>query len=154
NDFHRSMTSLQAMGVPFRFRRSVSARISPISRAIILRNLLTQKIIHRHQLQFSNSLSKPSTARFSAPKADQFGAEKPLSGICSALKARDNRRMNRARLWVLGRWVLTIFGALSIIYCLAVLGFVSTAPDLGLRCLLVSDDDGTSRPLQKGLQIR
>src|SRR5690348_10890231 len=62
--------------------------------------------------------------------------------------------MNRARLWIFGRWVLSIFGALSVVYCLAVLGFVATAPDLGLRCLLVSDDNGRSEPLQKGLQIR
>ncbi len=54
----------------------------------------------------------------------------------------------------LSRWLLTFVGVAIVLYCLAVLGFVATSPDLGLRCLLVSGPNsagGVSRP---GLEIR
>jgi transcriptional regulator with GAF, ATPase, and Fis domain len=43
---------------------------------------------------------------------------------------------------------------LAVFYCLAVLGFVATAPDLGLRCLLVNDQQTDSDSGSVGLQIR
>jgi transcriptional regulator with GAF, ATPase, and Fis domain len=41
-----------------------------------------------------------------------------------------------------------------IFYCLAVLGFVATGPELGLRCLLVNDEKTTGESAEVGLQIR
>ncbi|MBI3863153.1 MAG: GAF domain-containing protein [Planctomycetia bacterium] len=40
------------------------------------------------------------------------------------------------------------------LYCLTVLGFVATAPDLGLRCLLVSSPASGSAGSTRGLEIR
>jgi transcriptional regulator with GAF, ATPase, and Fis domain len=48
-----------------------------------------------------------------------------------------------------GRWILTLFGALAVLYSVAVLGYVATSPDLRLRALLV-DEDGQP----EGVQIR
>ena len=39
----------------------------------------------------------------------------------------------------MGRWVLAILGGVSLAYSLLVLGFAATAPDLGLRFLLVDE---------------
>ena len=52
------------------------------------------------------------------------------------------------------RFVLTIFGVGVVVYCLTVLGFVATTPDLGLRCLLVNTGDNRSGPENRGLEIR
>jgi transcriptional regulator with GAF, ATPase, and Fis domain len=43
---------------------------------------------------------------------------------------------------------------LTVFYCLAVLGFVATAPDIGLRCLLVNDPQNQDETGEIGLQIR
>jgi transcriptional regulator with GAF, ATPase, and Fis domain len=51
------------------------------------------------------------------------------------------------------RWLLTGFGAATVLYCLIVLIFVATAPDLGLRCLLINSGD-TNRTADSGLEIR
>src|SRR5262245_2148462 len=50
-----------------------------------------------------------------------------------------------------GHWALFGSGGLVVCYCLAVLGFVATGPDIGLRCLLVNDEaDGPA----SGLDIK
>ncbi|HEY3968913.1 MAG TPA: sigma 54-interacting transcriptional regulator [Planctomycetaceae bacterium] len=54
----------------------------------------------------------------------------------------------------LTRWLLTIVGVAVVLYCLAVLGFVATSPDLGLRCLLVSGPNSTGGVPTPGLEIR
>lgn len=51
-----------------------------------------------------------------------------------------------------GRWGLTTIGALVIAYSVIVLCFISTSPDLRLRCLLVNDPQPESAPA--GVQIR
>jgi transcriptional regulator with GAF, ATPase, and Fis domain len=40
----------------------------------------------------------------------------------------------------MGRWSLAVLGGVSLVYSLLVLGFAATAPDLGLRFLLVDTD--------------
>lgn len=62
--------------------------------------------------------------------------------------------MDLQRRTELGRWLLAVFGAMTVLYCLVVLGFVATAPDLGLRCLLVSSPDSDNRSNVSGLEIR
>src|SRR5258708_40201907 len=54
----------------------------------------------------------------------------------------------------LGRWLLAAIGAATVFYCLVVLGFVASAPDLGLRCLLVSRADASNQSRESGLEIR
>jgi transcriptional regulator with GAF, ATPase, and Fis domain len=49
-----------------------------------------------------------------------------------------------------GRWSLAVAGGLSLIYSLLVLGFAATAPDLGLRFLLV-DEVPTTGPRVKSI---
>ncbi|MDB5388351.1 MAG: zraR 8 [Planctomycetaceae bacterium] len=39
----------------------------------------------------------------------------------------------------MGRWILAVLGGVSLVYSLLVLGFAATAPDLGLRFLLVDE---------------
>ena len=51
-----------------------------------------------------------------------------------------------------GRWALTTLGGLIIAYSVLVLSFISTSPDLRLRCLLVNDPQAASAP--PGVQIR
>jgi transcriptional regulator with GAF, ATPase, and Fis domain len=51
------------------------------------------------------------------------------------------------------RCLLTTIGVAIVLYCLAVLGFVATTPDLGLRCLLVSSPDSPSAAHARGLEI-
>ncbi len=54
-----------------------------------------------------------------------------------------------------GHWVLSVCGALMSLYCLTVLGFVATSPDIGLRCLLVNDSRlGEDAPDHSGLEIK
>jgi transcriptional regulator with GAF, ATPase, and Fis domain len=52
------------------------------------------------------------------------------------------------------RWLLTIFGIGVVLHCLAVLGFVATSPDLGLRCLLVNSSGAGGAEGKRGLEIR
>ncbi|MBS0261458.1 MAG: sigma 54-interacting transcriptional regulator, partial [Planctomycetes bacterium] len=52
------------------------------------------------------------------------------------------------------RWILTSVGVAVVLYCLAVLGFVATSPDLGLRCLLVNNAPPASDTEVHGLEIR
>src|SRR5258708_35187849 len=61
--------------------------------------------------------------------------------------------MIRERTKVWGYRLLSAGGVLTVFYCLAVLGFVATAPDIGLRCLLVNDRAGTDGA-DVGLEIR
>jgi transcriptional regulator with GAF, ATPase, and Fis domain len=49
---------------------------------------------------------------------------------------------------------LSACGVLTVLYCLAVLGFVATAPDIGLRCLLVNDPKTADQSAEIGLEIR
>ena len=58
---------------------------------------------------------------------------------------------DRTKIW--GHWLLSAFGVVTVFYCVAVLGFVATAPDIGLRCLLVNDRDAAGTP-DEGLEIR
>jgi hypothetical protein len=51
-----------------------------------------------------------------------------------------------------GRWALTTIGGLVIVYSVLVLSFISTCPDLRLRCLLINDPRNASAP--PGVQIR
>lgn len=54
---------------------------------------------------------------------------------------------------VLTKWLLSLCGVLVLIYCLAVLGFVTTSPDLGLRCLLSdAHDPAQSGPIIRGVE--
>jgi transcriptional regulator with PAS, ATPase and Fis domain len=54
-----------------------------------------------------------------------------------------------------GRWALTTLGGLVIVYSVLVLSFISTSPDLRLRCLLVNDsDDPKYASAPAGIQIR
>ena len=62
--------------------------------------------------------------------------------------------MDAQRRTDLGRWLLAGFGAVTVLYCLVVVGFVATAPDLGLRCLLVSTADPKNGSRGSGLEIR
>jgi hypothetical protein len=62
--------------------------------------------------------------------------------------------MNRELTKVWGHWILSVCGVLAVLYCLTVLGFVATAPDLGLRCLLVNDREADGTPSEVGLEIR
>ena len=45
-----------------------------------------------------------------------------------------------------GRWLLAIAGAFVVIYSVLVLCFISTSPDLRVRCLLVNDRNDASAP--------
>src|SRR5262245_43656736 len=54
----------------------------------------------------------------------------------------------------IGRWVLAGLGGLTVLYCIAVLGFVATAPDLGLRCLLSSTQLADPESTRPGLEVR
>jgi len=54
----------------------------------------------------------------------------------------------------IGRWVLACLGGLTLLYCVAVLGFVATAPDLGLRCLLASSQPADPQSASPGLEVR
>src|SRR5216684_15823 len=58
----------------------------------------------------------------------------------------------RTKIW--GHRLLSAGGVLTVFYCLAVLGFVATAPDVGLRCLLVNDRVGAGGAIDVGLEIR
>ncbi len=62
--------------------------------------------------------------------------------------------MIREQTKVWGHRLLSAGGVLTVFYCLAVLGFVATAPDIGLRCLLVNDRAGSSGAADVGLEIR
>lgn len=50
--------------------------------------------------------------------------------------------------------MLLACGALTVLYCLAVLWFVATSPDIGLRCLLTNDRESASDTAEVGLEIR
>ena len=52
---------------------------------------------------------------------------------------------------MVGRWLLLTSGAAVILYCLFVLAFATTSPDLGIRCLLEDEAVAGARP---GPQIR
>jgi hypothetical protein len=43
-----------------------------------------------------------------------------------------------------GKWPLMTLGTLAIIYAVAILAFVATAPDLRLRCLLTDEHSDSS----------
>jgi len=62
--------------------------------------------------------------------------------------------VDRERTRVLGHWILSACGVLTVLYCLAVLGFVATAPDIGLRCLLVNEQKVDGDSDEVGLEIR
>lgn len=81
-----------------------------------------------------------------------FGAE-ILPKITFSALIGASFRMAFAKNTDRGRWVLAAVGVVIVLYCLAVLGFVATSPDLGLRCLLVSSPDSSSTPA-RGLEIR
>ena len=51
------------------------------------------------------------------------------------------------------KWVFSGLGVLTVVYCLAVLAFVATNPDIGLRILIYEDRDGDLGP-RPGLTIR
>ncbi|MGE5194528.1 MAG: hypothetical protein ACM3U2_18715, partial [Deltaproteobacteria bacterium] len=61
-------------------------------------------------------------------------------------------KYDRTRIW--GHWLLSACGAVTIFYCLAVLGFVATGPEIGLRCLLVNDQKTSADGSDIGLEIR
>src|SRR5262245_61835647 len=53
------------------------------------------------------------------------------------------------------KWVLSILGGLVVVYCLAVIAFVVTAPDLGLRFLLIEESQhGRAGERLPGLEVR
>src|ERR1700682_5860182 len=62
--------------------------------------------------------------------------------------------MNNEHTKVGGHWTLSVCGLLTVFYCLTVLGFVATAPDIGLRCLLVNDQSAGNSSADLGLEIR
>src|SRR5262245_1463848 len=62
--------------------------------------------------------------------------------------------MDREQTRAWGNWILSAFGLLTVLYCLAVLWFVATAPDLGLRCFVVNDHKSDAHSSKSGLQIR
>lgn len=55
---------------------------------------------------------------------------------------------------VLARWVLLGCGFAVVFYCLFILAFVATSPDIGLRCLLVDDPPDAPTAGQPGPQIQ
>ncbi len=52
-----------------------------------------------------------------------------------------------------GKWVLTITGGLVVVYAVAVLGYVSSSPDLRIRCMLADNDLPDESP-GEGIAIR
>src|SRR5262245_9951899 len=82
---------------------------------------------------------------FSAPKWNSHRVSAPSE--CDLAMNQE-----RSRIW--GKWILSACGLLTVLYCLTVLGFVATAPDLGLRCLLVNDQEFDGDSSNAGLQIR
>src|SRR6267378_3611283 len=62
--------------------------------------------------------------------------------------------MNSDRTKTWGNWMLSACGVFAVFYCLAVIGFVATAPELGLRCLLVNDQKADPDASEVGLEIR
>src|SRR5262245_13671686 len=83
--------------------------------------------------------------RESAPTGSRrLGAETFRSNITMPSEFLQNR----------AKWVLSSLGGLVVVYCLMVLWYVATTPDVGLRCLLISDPGASTESETTGLQIR
>src|SRR5258708_7367624 len=49
--------------------------------------------------------------------------------------------MKSENLTLIGKWTLSTTGVAIVLYCLLILGFVVTSPDIGLRLLMVDEDE-------------